>query len=174
MSTMEQSSPARRLALGDLENELGTTRRVLERLSDEHLGWKPHAKSMSLGELAAHVANLVAWQVVTVEQSELDLAAAPPPIGGATSRDEVLKTFDENVVALKRAVAGMDDAALGEKWTLRNGEHVVLNLPRAAVMRTMGISHIVHHRGQLSVYLRMLDVPVPAIYGPSADERPAF
>jgi uncharacterized damage-inducible protein DinB len=172
--TSESATPSlRQVALGDFEHELRTTRRVLERVPDEHLGWKPHPKSMSLGELATHIANLIRWQIITVQQSEFDVASIPP-IGGATSRDEVLKSFDDHAATLQEALSTMDDAALGEMWTLLRNGQPLLRQPRGALLRSMGISHIVHHRGQLSVYLRLLDVSVPPIYGPSADEQPAF
>jgi uncharacterized damage-inducible protein DinB len=172
MTTTRTAGPSLRdLAVGDLEQELRTTRRLLERVPDEHLDWKPHPKSMSLGSLATHIANLLFWQTTTVQQSEFDLAGGPPPLASLASREELLRRFDENAAALKQAVSAMDDAALGEPWTLRRGEQTLLRLPRAAVLRTMGISHIIHHRGQLSVYLRLLDVPLPPIYGPTADEQ---
>lgn len=162
------------IALGDLEHELATTRRLLERVPDEHLDWRPHERSMSLGELATHVANLVRWQVGMVQLDEYDFATAPLPMKAAENRDALLRTFDRNVEALRAALEEVDDEALRQPWTLRSGEQVLQQRPRAAMLRGLGISHIVHHRGQLSVYLRLLDVPLPPIYGPTADERPTF
>lgn len=162
------------LAFGDLEQELATTRRVLERVPEDRLDWQPHAKSMSLGKLAMHVATLPFYGEVLVQSDEFDFATTPTPgIEGVASRAELLETFETRVAALREALARTEDAALGEPWTLRNGEHVIFTLPRFAVMRGMLISHMVHHRAQLGVYLRLLDVPVPSMYGPSADE-PAF
>jgi uncharacterized damage-inducible protein DinB len=173
MTTPAATPSLRQIALGDLEHELALTRRVLERVPEEHFGWKPHEKSMSLGRLAAHLANLLRWQVITLQHDAFDLAASPPPADVPASREALLKTFDANLAALREAMEQADDALLSRPWTLRYGEKVVMQQPKVAVLRGMVISHIIHHRGQLSVYLRLLDVPVPAIYGPSADE-PAF
>jgi uncharacterized damage-inducible protein DinB len=170
--TCTMTTPLKQAILGDLDHEIATTRRVLERAPDEHYGWKPHEKSWTLGELCAHLQNLLYWQRLILEQDEFDLAASPPPRTVPASRDELLRGFDENKKAVDAAVADVDDAALGQTWTLRNGDQVIFAQPRAGVLRGMGISHMVHHRGQLSVYLRLLDVPVPAVYGPSADESP--
>lgn len=160
----------KQLALGDLDFELAATRRMLERVPDEHFGWKPHEKSMSLGELASHLANLLDWNVHILRDDEIDLATlgAPPR---AANRADLLQGFDEKKAALDAVAEAFDTATLGETWTLRNGEQVFFALPRAAVLRNFGISHMVHHRGQLSVYLRLLDVPLPRTYGPTADEK---
>lgn len=161
------------LAFGDLEHELASTRRVLERLPEDKFGWKPHEKSYSLGTLAFHIANLVFWQKISFTESGFDLAGSPPPEKGADlpGKEELLKKFDENVEALHAALAEVADEHLGEPWTLRHGEHEIFTSKRADVMRRFGISHMVHHRGQLTVYLRLLDIPVPGVYGPSADEQ---
>ncbi len=161
----------KRLALGDLWHELATTRRLLERVPDEHLSWRPHARSFTLGQLAGHISNLLFWQRTTIQQDEFDLASVPP--GGAhvpAGREELLRLFDENVAALRAAMEGMEDSALSDPWTLTRAGEVVLQMPRLAVIRGMGINHLVHHRGQLSVYLRLLDIPLPPMYGPTADE----
>lgn len=158
-----------RLALGDLDHEIANTRRVLERVPDEHLAWKPHARSFSLGDLAAHVANLLYWQIATLTRDEFDLAA-PFDRPAMDSRAKMLEVFDAQAAELRRTVDATDDAALMKPWTLRHGDHVIFTMPKLAVMRGFGISHLVHHRGQLTVYLRLLDVPVPGLYGPSADE----
>ncbi len=174
--TTGASAPAgdislRQLTLGDLDHELASTRRVLERVPEEHLAWRPHEKSWSLGELAFHLANLAYWQISIVREDEFDLASAPPPaVGGAKSCEELLRTFEASASALQDALSRLDDAALGAPWTLRRGEQVLIRRRRGAVLRGMGISHMIHHRGQLTVYLRLLDVPVPGLYGPSADE----
>lgn len=158
------------LATGDLERELATTRRMLERVPDEHFAWKPHEKSMSLGTLAAHLANLLWWQTATLEQDEFDMAAPQPPRTVPESREALLREFDEKAAVLREALAQTDEAALARPWTLRRGDHIIFTQPKAAILRSFGISHMVHHRGQLSVYLRLLDVPVPPSYGPTADE----
>lgn len=167
---MTTPSALRKAGLGDLDHEIATTRRVLERVPDEHYGWKPHDKSWTVGELCAHLQNLLFWHRLILEQDGFDMAATPPPRTVPESRDELLRLFDEQKAALDETVARTDDAALGRTWTLRRGDQVIFAQPKAAVLRGFGISHMVHHRGQLSVYLRLLDLPVPAIYGPSADE----
>jgi len=161
----------KQIAIGDLEQEIKLTRKVLERLPEEHYAWKPHEKSMSLAALGSHVANLLYWQTMTLQLDGLDLAGLPPQPAPPTSQAELLDKFDRNAAVLRETLAATDDAAFGEPWTLRSGDHVHFTLPRAAVMRSMGISHMIHHRAQLTVYLRLLDEPVPAVYGPSADER---
>lgn len=172
MDTTTAPSSLKQVAIGDLEHELGQTRRVLERVPDERFAWKPHPKSWSLGSLATHLANLPHWTVAVLAADSFDLATIPPPdpAGAPKSRDEVLRRFDDNVAEVRRALEAADDEALGRTWTLRKGEHVVMSMPRAAAIRAVGISHIIHHRGQMTVYLRLLDVPVPGLYGPSADE----
>jgi len=161
----------KQLLFSDLEHELATTRRVLERIPDEHLAWKPHEKSMALGGLGTHLANLVRWQVGMLRQDEYDFAANPATMSPARSTAELLATFDANVAELRAALADTDDDALGQDWTLRRGEHVVFKQPRRLVLRSAGLSHMAHHRGQLTVYLRLLDVSLPPVYGPTADER---
>jgi uncharacterized damage-inducible protein DinB len=161
-------------ALGDLDHELVNTRRVLERLPEAQFAWKPHEKSMSLGRLASHVVELVHWQTMTLQTEELDLGGVPPPsTDGPASREALLSTFDTNVAALKEALAKAGEPELRQVWTLRMGEKVLLRMPRLSVLRTMCLNHMINHRAQLCVYLRLLGVPVPAIYGPSADE-PGF
>lgn len=159
------------VVFGDLEREIASTRRVLARVPDEHFAWKPHDKSMSLGALSTHLANLLFWQATILERDELDLETlAEARRKVAADRAALLRFFDDLHERVTQAVAATEEAALARPWTLRRGAHVILELPRAAVLRSMGISHMVHHRGQLSVYLRLLDVPVPGVYGPSADE----
>ena len=158
------------LATGDLEHELATTRRMLERLPEEHFAWKPHDKSMSLGALASHIANLLWWQTTMLQQDGFDMAAPQPPRTAPESRAALLQEFDEKATVLREALAQTDEATLAQPWTLRRGDHVIFTQPKAAILRGFGISHMVHHRGQLSVYLRLLDVPVPPSYGPTADE----
>jgi len=163
------------MLLPEFENEMKTTRKVLERVPEEKMGWKPHEKSMTLGRLAGHVAELVGWGAYTLENDDLDLAPGGVPAFkslDSRSRQEVLDVFDANVLKTRAALEqANDDAAFGKSWTLQMGDRVIFTLPRGAVLRTMFFSHVVHHRGQLSVYLRLNDVPVPSIYGPSADEQ---
>lgn len=165
------SAPSlKQLALGDLDHELETTRRVLERVPEQHLDWKPHAKSFSLGQLATHLTQIPYWVTITLTQDELD-AAATPRIEPPATVEELMRRFDENAAGARESMANADESTFGQSWTLRAGDHVILSMPRLAVLRSFCISHMVHHRGQMSVYLRLLDVPVPSIYGPTADEQ---
>jgi len=157
-------------AFADLEQELDSTRRLLATLPDEHFGWKPHEKSWALGELATHVTNLVRWQLAILQHDEFDMAATPPPRGSLPGRDALLAEFDASAAALRGAYADASEAALMTDWTFRFGEKVMFQRPRVVALRMFGLSHLIHHRGQLSIYLRLLDVPVPGMYGPSADE----
>ena len=155
--------------LSEFDHEMGTTRRLLERLPDARLGWKPHDKSMTLGGLATHLSNLPNWGTTILNDTSYDVAAGPPNLTAANSRSEILQSFD-TAVAKTRASLDKTDAELGAQWKLTRGEQEMFSLPRAAAFRTFVLYHTVHHRGQLSVYLRLNDVPVPAIYGPTADE----
>lgn len=156
--------------LAEFDHEMATTRKLLDRVPDAQLGWKPHEKSMTLGGLATHVANIPTWTGPILQQRDFDLATAPPPLEAFGSRAAALAHFDETV---KRARAAIDigDGEWQAMWTLRNGEHEVFSMPRAGAFRAFVMNHGIHHRGQLSVYLRLLNVPVPAMYGPSADEQ---
>jgi uncharacterized damage-inducible protein DinB len=160
----------KKVALGDLEHEIATTRRVLERIPEEHFDWKPHAKSMSLGGLSTHIATIPVYGVSVLRGEDFDLAAPLPPNPLAATRDEVLRRFDETAATLRAMLEEAEEPSLREPWSLRAGERIIFTQPRIGVLRGLIISHMVHHRGQLSVYLRLLDVPVPSIYGPTADE----
>jgi uncharacterized damage-inducible protein DinB len=155
--------------LADFDHEMGTTRRLLDRLPDDRLSWKPHAKSMSLGGLATHLANLPHWGGIILNDASFDLAAAPPPPAEKTSRAEILAAFDATCRDT-RAAMDKSDAEYQAPWTLKRDGQQIFSLPRVAAFRSFVLHHVIHHRGQLSVYLRLNDVPVPAIYGPSADE----
>jgi uncharacterized damage-inducible protein DinB len=155
--------------LPEFDHELTLTRRLLERAPEDRFDWKPHEKSMSLGGLATHLANLPTWAEIALKQSEFDLAASPPaPL--ASSRRELLERIDRNTANARAALAGRTDGELMAPWTLKSGSHTIFTMPKTSVLRSFCLNHIVHHRGQLSVYLRLLNVPVPSIYGPSADE----
>ena len=160
----------RHASLGDLDHELASTRRLLERLPDDGLEWRPHEKSYTLGRLATHVAELPGFALLMLTTDEVDFMKPMPKRAEGKSRDEILRLFDESSAALRERLDASDDAALRETWTLRAGDHVLSSRPRAASMRTIGINHLIHHRGQLSVYLRLAGVPIPGMYGPSADE----
>ena len=155
----------------ELQQEAKTTRRLLERVPEASFDWKPHAKSMTLGRLAGHVAELPELIIPALTRDELDFAAGEfkPSVPKTTA--ELLEKFDRNIAAAAEALQKQPDERMGEKWKLRSGDHVLFEMPRAAVVRFVGLNHVVHHRGQLSVYLRLLDVPLPSIYGPSADEQ---
>lgn len=159
--------------MAELEHEAAVTRRVLERVPEDRLDFKPHEKSMTLGRLAGHVAEIPMWGATTLTTEELDMAA-PSEIDAfeATDRAGLLARFDREVESFRRAGEGRGDEELFEEWTFRSGDQVLFRMPKASVIRVWVLNHLVHHRGQLSVYLRLLDVPVPAIYGPSADEQP--
>lgn len=167
-------APFRDAAFADVETELATTRRLLERIPDDKLGWRPHEKSMTLGELAMHVVVLLHAQAATIEHDEFDLAGPRPPSTPPESTASLLDAFDRYAGALREALAGASDESLHQTWTLRAGDRTLSQSPRHSVLRHMGLSHVAHHRGQLSVYLRMLDVPLPPMYGPTADEGPRF
>ena len=156
--------------LGELAHEAAQTRRVLALVPADQADYRPHPKSFSLGKLAAHVVDMHTWIAVTVNTTELDFAKGyeVPPF---TTTEELVSRFDTIVAEGKAALAATNDEALGETWTLRAGEQVFLAMPRVQCLRTMVFNHIVHHRAQLVVYLRLLDVPVPGLYGPSADEQ---
>jgi uncharacterized damage-inducible protein DinB len=149
---------------------MAQTRRTLERIPDDRLDYKPHPKSWAMGGLATHVATIPMWAEMTVQQDSIDIGGTPPqePLG---SRKEILERFDRNVAASRAAIAAAEDARLLAPWSLLMNGQTVFTMPRTAVLRTFVMNHIIHHRAQLGVYLRMNDVPVPAIYGPSADEQ---
>ena len=155
--------------LPEFDHEMTTTRKVLERVPEDRFDWKPHAKSSSMRDLAQHVATIPMWGQVTLAQSEIDLAGFPPPVP-ATTRAELLKLFDDNVAAARTALTAAADAEMTAPWSLKQGGHTIFSMPKAAVWRSFVMSHVIHHRAQLAVYLRLNDIPVPSIYGPSADE----
>ena len=152
----------------ELDMEAATARRCIERFKDDQLGWKPHPKSMSVGQLISHLAEIPAWTVPTFGQDELDLAGYIAP--NHTTVAEVLAAFDAAVAQAKAALGAAKEETFGDSWSLVAGGHKIFTMPRAAVMRAFVLSHFIHHRGQISVYLRLLDIPVPSIYGPTADE----
>jgi uncharacterized damage-inducible protein DinB len=156
--------------LPEFDHEMATTRKLLERVPDDRLSWKPHEKSYSLGQLAQHVANIPYWGQLTLEQSELDLLAYPPP-AELGSRAAILQLFEEKSGATRKALLGRTDAELMAPWSLKRGTDKMFTMPKATVWRTFVMNHLVHHRGQLSVYLRQQGVPLPSMYGPSADEQ---
>jgi uncharacterized damage-inducible protein DinB len=155
--------------LAEFDHEMGTTRKLLERVPDDKLSWKPHDKSMSLGGLATHLSNLPRWGAMILSELSFDLADRPPNIEEKASRAEILAAFDA-LAKQTRGALDKTDAELVAPWSLKRGGQEVFTMPRVAAFRTFVLYHMVHHRGQLSVYLRINNIPVPAIYGPSADE----
>ncbi len=154
--------------LPEFEQEMRSTRRLLERVPDSKSDWKPHPKSFSLAHLAQLVARMPGWIGRTIREPDLNLAG-----GGGYSNEstaKLLEEFDQNVCEARDAIAGATDESFASMWSLKMGEQVLMTMPRGAVVR-QHISHLSHHRGQLTVYLRMLDVALPSIYGPTADEK---
>jgi uncharacterized damage-inducible protein DinB len=156
----------------DLEVEFAATRRLLERYPAEHAAWKPHEKSMSLGALASHVARLPDFAMHMLAGDEHDMATSPYRPFIAKSAEELVARFDEASAAARAAVAGAHPERMHDRWKLRMGEQVFIDDRRGRVLRQHLVSHAAHHRGQLTVYYRMLGVPVPGLYGPSADDMP--
>lgn len=158
--------------LPEFDHEMGTTRRLLERVPEDQPEWRPHPKSMMIGRLAMHLAELPGMVPIILTQSSFDSAPAGgsgPPRAQFESREQLLAVFDRNVAAARAGIASQSDASLRETWTLQRGGTTMLSLPRAGVLRTFLLNHMIHHRGQLSVYLRLNDVPLPSVYGPTAD-----
>ncbi|MBA3768785.1 MAG: DinB family protein [Acidobacteria bacterium] len=158
--------------IAELQHEAATTKRLLERVPQESLAWQPHAKSMTLGRLSAHIANLPGMLVGVFDGDELDsndLKSQSPPEADLSS---ILKTFDEKIAgALELLKTQPDERFLLASWRYVSGEKLIFEMPRLAVIRFVILNHLVHHRGQLSVYLRLLDVPLASVYGPTADEQ---
>jgi uncharacterized damage-inducible protein DinB len=156
--------------LMEFDQEAQTTKRVLERIPDDKLAWKPHPKSFSLGQLALHIASGPGQIAAAVSQDTVEAPDFSQP--EAKSRQEVLETFSKSMASARATLKGMDDARLMSEWRLTRNGKPFMEVPRIEFLRSILMNHNYHHRGQLSVYLRLLDVPVPSIYGPSADENP--
>jgi uncharacterized damage-inducible protein DinB len=159
--------------LPEFDQEMANTRKVLERIQDDKLDWQPHPKSHTIGWNANHLANLPDWLVHTLTKTSLDIA----PVGGEpykvptlASRAEILETFDRNVTAAREALMAATDQDIGSMWTLSRAGKPIFTMPRSAVVRSLVLNHIIHHRAILCVYLRLNDIPVPGMYGPSGDE----
>ena len=158
--------------LNELEAEAATTRRVLERVPEDRFAWQPHEKSMTAGQLAQHVASIPCNAARLAGADGFDVANAPAGYGACESRDALLATFHKSVASLRATLDRLDDAAADSAWRLRFGDRELATWSRAGMIRTMGLNHWYHHRGELGVYLRLLGVPVPIVYGRSADENP--
>ena len=164
--------PIKDALLPEYDHEMGTTRRLLERVPEADFGWRPHERSMSLGQLSGHLANIPTWTSAVLDLSVFDLASLGEDIRPKTppSRDALLKEFDAKVSAARASLAQRTDPEMFAPWTLKKGGHEVFTLPRISAIRSFVMNHSIHHRGQLSVYLRLRNVPLPSIYGPTADE----
>lgn len=161
--------PMNQAMLGEFDHEMANTRKSLERIPDGKFDWKPHAKSMTLGGLATHLSTINHWVDAIIGEESFDVGKAPPQ-PPFKSRVEVLEAFDKNSARARKAIAGATDEQLMKPWSLKKDGTAIFTLPRMAVMRSFVLNHIIHHRAQLGVYLRLNDIAVPSIYGPSADE----
>ena len=160
--------------LPEFDHEFAVTRTLLERVPEAQAAWKPHPKSMSLGHLAIHVASIASWTIPTFQATDLDLAPPDgppytPPVWQSLA--ETLRVFDTTVARARAAIVPVTDLEMAQLWTLKKGGVALFTLPRAAVLRSFVLNHTIHHRAQLGVYLRLLDVPLPAVYGPTADTQ---
>jgi uncharacterized damage-inducible protein DinB len=159
--------------LPEFDHEMANTRKTLERVPEDKLDWQPHEKSMTMRSLTTHLSNLVSWGEYIIGKDSLDVSPAdgePMRTQPVNSVGEALETFDKNLRASRAAISGADDEHLLKTWTLLAGGKTIFSMPRVAVLRGMVMNHMIHHRAQLGVYLRLNDVAVPSIYGPSADE----
>lgn len=157
------------MLLPEFEQEMASTRKILERAPAEKFSWKPHEKSMTLGRLASHVAELPKLVVGIVNSDKIEFGTGAQPFL-ASSTPELLEELESNVAAARTAIAGASDEHLAQPWRLVFKGQTIFTLPRAAALRSVVMNHVIHHRGQVSVYLRLIDVPVPGMYGPSADD----
>ncbi len=169
-SAVTESNTIASAFIAEIQQEAAVARKCLERIPAEKFDWKPHEKSMAFGKLASHVAEMFGWTGATLQQPELDFAKMDYKPLDPASNEDLVEFFDKTVAEAIDVLRNTPDEVFLEPWSLRNGETVYFTLPKVAVMRSMVMNHIIHHRGQLSVYLRLNDIPVPALYGPSADE----
>ncbi len=160
--------------LPEFDHEVAATRRLLDRLPDDKLDWQPHPKSMTLGTLATHLSELGSWGQETLNAAAVDLELMVRPEGYVppATRAAIIDVFEQKMAGARSALVGKTDQQLMAPWTLRRGAREFFTMPKASCWRTFVMNHLIHHRGQLTVYLRQLDVPLPSIYGPSADEQP--
>jgi uncharacterized damage-inducible protein DinB len=158
--------------LPEFDQEMANTRKVLERCPEDKFGWKPHPKSFAMGSLVTHMANMTGWAVDTIQKDSFDF---PPDFKDepVKTQAELLQRFDRNVKAARSALAHASDEHMLKPWTLSSGGNVIFTMPRVVIIRSMIMNHLTHNSGQLGVYLRLNDTPVPAIYGPTADEAGA-
>ena len=159
--------------LPEFDHEMATTRRLLDRVPEGEFGWKPHDRSMSLGQLSGHLANIPTWCNAVLDLTEFDLASigdtGRPKV--PASRQALIQEFDGKVAAARANLVKRTDAELTTPWSLKTGDHEIFTMPRISAIRSFVMNHSIHHRGQLSVYLRLKNVPLPSMYGPTADEQ---
>ena len=155
--------------LADIKQEAPNTRKMLASVPFDKADWKPHEKSMALGKLAIHIAENLRWAWYIVESDFVDFANRPFGPSNVTSNEDLLKVFDEHYAKAVAALENVSDEELEKKWTVKSGDTIFMEPVKKAAIKGWAISHTIHHRGQLSVYLRLLDIPVPGMYGPSAD-----
>jgi uncharacterized damage-inducible protein DinB len=152
-------------------HECASTRKLLAAVPFDNPNWKPHEKSMSISELAFHIADMPNWVSATIERDELDFAKEPYNPKAATNTEELLKIHDDATAAALKSIGGATNEKFFENWTMRNGDQVYFTMPKIACLRSFAFNHIYHHRGQLTVYLRLLNIPIPGMYGPTADDK---
>ena len=163
------------MLLPEFDQEIASTRRTLERVPEDRFEWSPHEKSGTMVWLAGHLANIPSWASLAIKQDELDLAPggkAPEPPPPPSSTSELVATFDKHAAEARAAIAGASDADLMQSWSLLQNGATMMTMTKVSVLRSFVMNHLIHHRAQLGVYLRLNDIAVPAIYGPSADESP--
>jgi len=163
--------PLKDAFIAELKYEGTNTRKILEKVPEDKFDWKPHDKSMTIGRLAAHIAEIPVWVNRALEAGSFNFAGLPFVRNTYESSEALLRVFEDKHAAAIAALNDASDDALNEKFTVLRGEQVVYEMPRKVLIRNFAFNHIVHHRGQLSVFLRLLDIPVPGMYGPSADEK---
>lgn len=155
----------------EIKHEASNSRKILLRIPNEQFNWKPHEKSMTIGRLGGHIAELTQWVNLIIDVAEFDFLKTPLDRCKATNSVELIETFEKHLEKALAALHNIPDEVLNEQWVLRRGDFIVAQLPKKVALRNIVMNHIIHHRGQLSVYLRLLNIPVPGIYGPSADEK---
>ncbi len=163
--------PLNESLIAELQHESASTRKMLERAPEKSFAWKPHEKSMTLGRLAMHLAEIPMWTDATLLKDELDFARSDYKPQDATSTSELLKFFDDNIIKSMETLKNTSDEEFMKNWTMRNGDEIYFTMPKIAVVRSFVMNHSIHHRAQMSVYLRLLDIPLPGMYGPTADEE---
>jgi len=165
--------PLNQILLPELDQETGLTRKIIEKLPADKWAWKPHEKSYSLGDLTSHIVNIANWGLITMQTETFDIAPPgeePPASTPANTPDEALAFLDQAAGELKEAIAAASDTDLMQTWTMLQAGNELFSMPRLVVLRSFVFNHSIHHRAQLSLYLRLLDLPMPNIYGPTADE----